>query len=292
MSLTTLEKQNEFKIKPLEGKAQYGLWQYRVKLFLLKSKLWDTQNNTPKEDEEASYVIASSLSDPLLQLALSSLQEVNAPNLWDFFHSLYVTSDLSSKSTAFAALCNFTFDSPTMTENKSKILTYIRDLSTAFQSSDSKGPATTINISDLAVLFCLINLPPQYHALRSTLEETTKGALSIDSLFDSLIREETSQAAASAKVNRVSSKPNPKSFQRSLCQHKRNAQTCWTCNPSLRPFCHPCKNNGMKKYYHTTGSSICTQQQKTKDDIKFNIDSGSTDHIAQSTKGLTGHSTI
>jgi hypothetical protein len=65
----------------------------------------------------------------LQEQLLNTLNEPTAPLAWSYLKSLFITSDLSSKSTAFSNLMSFSFQGKTMAENKAMIKSCGRELS-------------------------------------------------------------------------------------------------------------------------------------------------------------------
>ena len=198
------EEGNKIKIPALKEAQTYNRWCFLVKLTLQNQKQWDDKLDVPTASTPALMTVISSLHQDLQEQLLNTLNEPTAPLAWSYLKSLFITSDLSSKSTAFNNLMSFSFQGKTMAENKALIKSCGRELSTSFKN------AKTISIDDLLLLISLSNLPLQFHHLRATLEEmdkpttttvVTKGkdgdtpttvtsssqALTLDSLFESLI---------------------------------------------------------------------------------------------------------
>ncbi len=72
-------------------------------------------------------------------------------------------SDLASKTIALTELIAFDYSASNMLENKTKLLDLQRHLKSVF------GGATKIELSELVVLFALVNLPAAYVSLRTTI---------------------------------------------------------------------------------------------------------------------------
>jgi hypothetical protein len=146
-----------------------------------------------------------------------------------------------------------------MTDNKTKLLALNRALKAAFSGKEE------IRIDDLTTLIALIHLPVPYQALRTTLEETNSTTPSFNTLFTSIIREE------SAQLNTTSNRPSSRSANSASklassdkCKHGRPLIKCWTCTPSARPTCIKCKDLGVAKFQHKTDSEYCQFQQHLK----------------------------
>lgn len=240
---------NQQYIAPLTQAKDYRLWVARVKPRLQQMQQWDDTKNLPKDNQEATNFLVELLSNNLLEIFLDT--NYSAPIIWTTLSSKFLVSSLSTQSTAFTALINFNYSQATMAENKLSLLSLARDLRTSFKNLDS------VPIDQVVMLFALINVPMEYHALRSTLEETHKTGLTIDDLFTSLEREEA--MANSSVANRMSStKPTTSETQ---CLHGRLASTCWSCDTTLKPTCTLCKSTGFKKFTHPKGSRLCKDQQ-------------------------------
>lgn len=275
----TLKPPPQPSFKPLTEKAEYSLWSARMKAYLSMHLLW--QDKGPSNTETCFSLLTCSLSDAIFEQC-NLLGHNTAPKVWDYLKSLFVTSDLSSKSTSLNNLLSFHYNGRDMNENKTALLMLKRDIKCSFEDSD------TISMDDLVTLIALVNLPSQYHSLRTTLEETTtkNKPLSLDSLFMSLIREESAQIST---TSRASSHVKP-SMNGSLtkCKHKRVISKCWICTPSSKPAeCQACKLKGYKKTLHAPNSDICRLQHlEDKADqssanrmVRFTVDSGSTDTL-------------
>jgi hypothetical protein len=281
------------KVKPLASKAEYNLWSIRIKALLLQHtpSLWD--KDQPVDSPQSAAILISSISDDLLEQVAST--DLQASTIWSHFKDTFVTSDLSSKSTALTSLISFKYDGASMASNKTKLLSLNRALKAAFNQDEQ------ISIDDLVTLFALVNLPPQFNALRTTLEETTSDStpLKFENLFTSLIREESAQHTSSAHRS-THSNVSASTAQRK-CKHQRNPKFCWTCTPSSKPDeCKICKQNGCKKTLHSIGSEICQFQQyqasqassKSQRSVRFTVDSGSTDTLVSDKQDLQHYSHI
>jgi hypothetical protein len=196
------EDTTKMKIPALQEAQTYNRWCFLIKLTLQNQKLWDETKDLPNDSTTALILIISSLHPDLQEQLLNTITDPTAQLAWKYLKSLFITSDLSSKSTAFHNIMSFTFTGQTMAQNKAIIKSYGRELSTSFKN------ATSIKIEDLLLVIALANLPLQYHHLRVTLEEmdkpspsttvssgkeaketavTPSQSLTLDSLYDSLI---------------------------------------------------------------------------------------------------------
>lgn len=267
-------------VKPLTGKADYSLWSARIKAYLSMHKLWLKEE--PVDSDICFSLLTSCVSDALFEQS-NLLGHNTAPKVWDFLKSLFLTSDLSSKSTALNNLLSFNYSGKDMHENKTALLKLKRDLKCSFEDSDS------ISLDDLVTLIALVNVPSQYFSLRTTLEETTTAEkpLSMDSLFNSLLREESAHVSSSFRSTSQAG-VSPKS-NLTKCQHKRIISKCWTCNPGSKPKeCTECKAKGFRKTLHPPNSDTCRLQQLENKNhpsstanrtLRFTVDSGSTDNL-------------
>ena len=241
-------------IRPLSDGKEYRLWLARVKSRLQELNLWNDKAQAPFDSQEASNFLLSVLADNILELFLDT--DFAASVIWTTLASKFLVHSLSAQSTAFTALVNFNYSEVSMADNKLALLSLTRNLRTSFKDQKS------IDIDDLVMLFALINVPSAYHHLRSTLEETNKTGLKLESLFESLEREESlsvSSGARRAALAATTSAGRPNFSPK--CAHSRPAATCWTCHPNLRPTCSECQAKGLLKYYHVKGSKFCKEQQ-------------------------------
>jgi len=251
MTESIVQRQSNL-ISPLTDGKTYRLWVARVKARLQELQQWNEKTESPKETQEASNFLLGVLSDSILEHFLDS--NFSAPLMWQQLAKKFLVHSLSAQSTAFTSLINFNYSHPTMATNKTALLSLARDLRTSFKNQES------IDVDDIVMLFALINVPPEYHHLRSTLEETNKNGLKLDSLFESLEREE-SLSVSSARRAALSAKTNGQSVS-PKCIHRRPAATCWTCHPNLRPTCATCHTKGYPKFHHVTDSKFCKQQNE------------------------------
>lgn len=242
----------KFTVKPLSSAKEYRLWAVRVMSKLQQMKEWDTQGKTglPKDSEESKNFIVGTLADNLLETLLDT--DMKAPTIWAALQKAFLVHSLSAQSIAITSLMNFNYSEPSMEANKTALLSLQRELRTAFENADS------IKISDLVMLFALVNVPAEYHSLRTTLEETNKTGLSMDALFESLVREEASAISSASRASRAGG-PVPPGEN---CSHDRDGATCWSCHPELRPVCTSCKNKGIARFYHHRGSRFCKDALK------------------------------
>jgi hypothetical protein len=234
LSVVNPEKHGKYNVKPLANNAGYNLWAIRVTAVLTELKEWDVDSQAPINTDSAKNFLISVIADDFLEQVLDT--DLKAPTIWAYFKRTILVSTISAQSTALSALFAFNFGEPTMVNNLTAIKNLQRTLSTAFGNSES------IPISDLVTLFALVNMPSEYASLRTTLEET-KSKLNLEQLFRSLIREE---ASLHATVNRARASP-----ANATCTHNREASTCWTCHPELRPVCSECQTSGSPRFNHS-----------------------------------------
>jgi transposase InsO family protein len=279
--------------KILTEKVEYPLWSARMKAYLSMHHLW--QDSKPADSNTCFSLLTCSVSDAIFEQC-NLLGHTDAPKVWDFLKTLFVTSDLSSKSTSLNNLLSFHYHGKDMNENKTALLMLKRDLKCSFEDSNS------ISMDDLVTLIALVNLPTQYHSLRTTLEETTteKKPLSLDSLFVSLTREESAQISSTARAATPAKSPLSSNFKK--CTHNRLISKCWTCTPSSKPAeCQACKSKGFSKILHPPNSSICrlqhledknNQSSSANRMVRFTVDSGSTDTLVSNKQDVQLYSSI
>lgn len=288
----------KLKVKPLEGKAGYNLWRVRLKAHFKEVKHWNIKEDVPMNTDAAASTLISALSDDLLEQVIDNDQ--SASMMWKHFASSFVTSDLSAKATSLQSIMAFNYPCATMLENKTYVLGLKRDLKAAHGHT---GHENCIDMDELATLFCLVNIPPQHLALRSTIEETSKDeTLEMDNLFTSLIRDEKSQTASHV-VNRVSARraaehiPSP--VVSGSCAHFRDESLCWTCHPEKKPpACAKCVAQKIRQNNHKPDSKACQFQQflvaKSKNNraALFTVDSGATDTLVTNKQGVEIYKSI
>jgi|GEM_PF-5095902 len=300
-ALVAPEKEYGFgklKVKPLEGKSGYNLWRVRLKAHFKEIRHWDSNNEVPMNTDAAASTLISALSDDLLEQVIDTDQ--SASTIWKHFESSFVTSDLSAKATSLQSIMAFNYPCASMLENKTHVLGLKRDLKAAH---GKLGHENCIDMDELSTLFCLVNIPSQHLALRSTIEETSKDeVLEIDNLFTSLIRDEKSQTA-SHSVNRVSARRATEHVSRPAvsgsCAHFRDESLCWTCHPEKKPpACAICVAKKIKQNNHKPDSKACQFQQFLVDKSKnnraalFTVDSGATDSLVTNKQGVEIYKSI
>jgi hypothetical protein len=238
-------------IKPLTCSKDYRIWTVRVTAKLQELSLWNINEKEPEpfDSEESNNLLLSLISDELLEQVIDT--DLQASTIWKHFQKLYLVSSLSAQSTSLASLINFNFSAANMQDNKHEVLNLARELKTAFKNT------AVITHEELIMLCCLVNLPSEYHSLRSTLAENNPNGLKFEALFESLLREEAlSISANSAVANRAASKARA-AKPTGQCSHNRLGSSCWSCHPNLRPVCGECKANGEVRFNHVKGSKFC-----------------------------------
>jgi hypothetical protein len=173
-------KSTKVNIKPLSCAKYYRLWTVRFKTHLQELGLWNAELKEPEpfDSEVSNNLILSLVSDNLLEQVLDG--NLLASTVWNHFKKLYLVSSVSAQVVSLSSLINFAYPEPTMIENKQHLLSLARELRTAFKN------ASEISVDDLIMLFALVNLPIDYHSLRSTLQETNNSGLKFEDLFESL----------------------------------------------------------------------------------------------------------
>ena len=215
-------------VKRLEQLEDYPVWAVRVQAIFISSSLW--AKNGPLDSPLTNAVMLSLIDDYLVNQLLDG--DLHASTIWKHISGLYNVSDLASKTIALTQLMGFDYSASSMVENKTKLLDMQRHLKSAF------GGAAEIALSDLVVLFALVNLPAAYVSLRTTLL-TSLEDVSIESLFSHLSTEEKTQVISpTSTANRALSAT-------SLCPHNFAKFKCYTCTPSSRPTCPLCVAAGL-----------------------------------------------
>lgn len=233
-------------ISPLTCKADLSLWKWKVETVLTLMGSWDAVNCIPMANSASNALIVSVISEPLLQQVVNlPATDRNAPGLWTHFCNLWQTQDLASKTIALSQLLTYSYAAPTMPENKALALNIIHQLCTAF---DKKGQEGKYEWKELVACVLLASVPAQYQSMRSSLEQQLgAGDINVDKLFTALMVEESSQNAKVSSAYQSVASTATKSGKKCV-KHSRNS--CWTCNPDLRPNCSPCKAAG-RKHRHT-----------------------------------------
>lgn len=239
-------------MKPLASAQGYRLWVVRASAKLKQMQKFDDEKVVPIDSEESNNFLLGVIADNLLETLLDT--DLTAVTIWNALKKAFLVHSLSAQSIAINSLMNFNYSEASMQENKTALLSHQRELRTAFENAD------TIKISDLVMLFALVNVPSEYHSLRTTLEETNKNGLTVDSLFESLVREEASAISSANRASRASyaaASGTPAGDLVAKCAHDRDGASCWTCHPDLRPTCANCKNKGIARFHHHQGSRHC-----------------------------------
>ena len=241
----TPEYQSKSKITRLENAKNYKLWKHKIILQLQVYELWDEdeEKKTPKPKSTAMALsfIFDHLSDTLQE---QTIDKPTAPLLWTYLTSRFERTDVSSKTTAIQELVKFNYSAATMNENKAIHLDIKQSLTTAFGSE-------SISVAELVNIFAVMNLPAQYHHLRTTLWEkstsgTAKQEITLDQLYLSLNREESLMKSSNA---------NRTVTEETTCEHGFNSIKCWKCHP-----CSKCTAANLPRTVHLENSKICRQQ--------------------------------
>ena len=287
----------QYRINVLNTLEEIPTWMARCRVTLARKDLWHPKTNGPLDTAEASGILLDALSNYFVDQLAS--KGYSAPTIWAHITSLYQVSDLSTKTSTLQELVSFNHSAPSALDNETEILNIGRRLKLAF------GGEQAIQIDDLICLFTLAGLPSRYAALKTTIEET-KATITTEELFKSIRREDQSQKSF---ANRASTKPlekMPKSIGNSVepkasakatgsCPHGFPKEKCFKCTKKL---CLPCKELGIDRYEHVTDSDYCKYQQfkhrggekpaavRSARSVRFNPDSGATDHIVSNKGGF------
>ena len=241
-SLTKSGPQSNFQsnIKPLSSPSEYSLWSIRIKARLKKHNLWNDKIDAPMDHPENLDLLLCSLEDSLAKQVLVSAGE-NPSEMWKYLQSIHVTRSISAKTKALNDLLIFNYNKPTMIENQAEILSMKANLIAIFGSK-------SIEIDELISMICMTNLPVNYQPLRTTMQETSKSDnLTIASLFESLIREESNQISSAAhrasyQASSVAHRAQA-TTKTQKCKHGRETKSCFTCSPENRPTCRLCQTS-------------------------------------------------
>lgn len=211
----------------------FPVWAVRVKAAFVSSSQW--AKDSPTDSSLTNALMLTLIDDYFVNQLLDS--DLQASTIWKHISTQYNVSDLASKTIAFTELLAFDYSAPTMLDNKTQLLSLQRHLKSAFGGTDE------VSLSELVLLFALVNLPAAYVSLRASLLNMAdpKNPLSLDSLFLSLSSEEKTQSiTATSTANRASH-----SSTSAQCQHDRVKSKCYTCTPSSRPTCSLCVSAGL-----------------------------------------------
>jgi len=161
--ITTYKFPN-YSVPLLTGKINYRAWCIKIKYYLgsCTPSLWNFDKGKPIFLFQSAGIICQFLSDDLL-IATSDIND-KCELLWKYFSDLYHCQDLTAKSIAIQNLSTFSYDQSTMPMNHSKIKSLINDVTLAF------GINATIPISELGVVFAMVNLPSKYQSVRISLQ--------------------------------------------------------------------------------------------------------------------------
>ena len=285
-------------IAKLSKIEDYPVWAVRVKAAFSSSTLW--AKDKPTDNSLTNALMLTLIDDYFVNQLLDS--DLKASTIWAHISGLYNVSDLASQTIALTDLLAFDYAAPTMLDNKTKLLDLQRHLKSAF------GGEKKISLSELVLLFALVNLPAAYVSLRATLLTTqnSETPLTLNALFTSLSSEEKTQSVTSTSTaNRAAQSPSSSS----PCPHGRVKSKCYTCTPSSRPTCSLCVSAGLpaESTRHRSGHPrLCSSKGKSTSStlasasstassssaqtssqaraasssggVQFIVDSGSTDH--------------
>ena len=285
-------------IAKLSKIEDYPVWAVRVKAAFSSSTLW--AKDKPTDNSLTNALMLTLVDDYFVNQLLDS--DLKASTIWAHISGLYNVSDLASQTIALTDLVAFDYAAPTMLDNKTKLLDLQRHLKSAFGGEDK------ISLSELVLLFALVNLPAAYVSLRATLLTTqnSETPLTLNALFTSLSSEEKTQSVTSTSTaNRAAQSPSSPS----PCPHGRVKSKCYTCTPSSRPTCSLCVSAGLpaESTRHRSGHPrLCSSKGKSTTStpassssalssssaqtssqaraasssggVQFIVDSGSTDH--------------
>jgi hypothetical protein len=173
----------KYHVKPLATNTGYNLWSIRVTAILTERKEWNEPAGEPSDSVTATNFLIGVIDDDFLEQFLDTDLK---PLHWAYFKKTILVSTISAQSTALTSLFAFNLGEANLVFNLTTIKELQRNLTTAFSNSEK----ISISLVNLVTLFALVNMPSEYAALRTTLEETTK-QLNLDELFKSLIREES-----------------------------------------------------------------------------------------------------
>jgi hypothetical protein len=95
------EDTTKMKIPALQEAQTYKRWCFLIKLTLQNQKLWNETKDLLNDSTTALILIISSLHPDLQEQLLNTITDPTAQLAWKYLKSLFITSDLSSKSTAF-----------------------------------------------------------------------------------------------------------------------------------------------------------------------------------------------
>ena len=274
------------------------MWASRLEDLLDEHDLWVDANGdvpgAPKETKKAYNMIVKHVADSMYEL-FKDVVGKSATKAWKFLCEICVTSDVSAKVSAIQSFIDFRYNLTDMLANKTALLKCERALIAAYSQKRQ------IDISSLTLMFGLLTLPLAYQTLRTTLEETATDAspLTIQSMFDSLIREESNIRSL---ANRADSQGHDDGQHTAftaagvVCTNRwhRDVKTCWTCSPKSRPTCVPCRDSGVSKWFHKTGSDGCQARGFRKPTtanraVSFTIDSGATDTILSNKQNVSNY---
>jgi hypothetical protein len=139
-------------IKRLEKLEDFPVWAVRVQAAFVSSSLWNKEG--PIDTLLSNAVMLTLINDYFVNQLLDG--DLKISTIWKHISGLYHVSDLASKTTALTDLISFDYSATTMLENKAKLLDLQRHLKSAF------GGEPKIEMSELVVLFALVNLPAVY----------------------------------------------------------------------------------------------------------------------------------
>src|SRR5215472_6164125 len=187
--MATIEKDEGFKVAPLEGSSNYRTWKFSMKMVLMAKELWDIVSGAEvKPDGEkqgAAWEKRAQKALAIISLSLTPTEQQHiidctSPNeAWDILEKLYEGKGRNRKFMLLAELFGLS-----MEKLDDKMSEYLRSVKEKVSKLAAIG--TTID-DDIKLGIILNGLPQKYRYLVVALEQQTK--IDFDELSARLMEE-------------------------------------------------------------------------------------------------------
>lgn len=186
--MASLEKEEGFKVAPLEGSSNYRTWKFSMKMVLMAKELWSIVDGTePKPDGEKPGVVWEKRAQKALAIISLSLTPTEQQHIidctlptaaWDILERLYEGKGRNRKFMLLAGLFGLRMDGVDMS-------TFLRTVKEKISELASIGMKIDNDIK-LGIIFN--GLPEYYRYLVVALEQ--QADIDFDELSARLIEEE------------------------------------------------------------------------------------------------------
>ena len=171
--MATIEKDEAFKVAPLEGSSNYCTWKFSMKMVLMAKELWSIVDSTEaKPDGErlsAAWEKRTQKALAIISLSLTPTEQqhiidcTSPKAAWDIFDKLYEGKGRNCKFMLLQELFRLKMDG--------KMLEYLRSVKEKVSELAAIGTAID---DDIKLSIILNGLPEKYRYLVVALEQQTK----------------------------------------------------------------------------------------------------------------------